>query len=75
VGLFEARVRDRYYDSLLLPVSALRVNPTLTRLLPTLQRDYVVVAPPALAGAWPTGLTGYVLAQRRVPCDRARDIR
>jgi len=75
VGLFEARIRAGYYDTLLLPVSALRVNPTFTQLLPTLQHDYVVVAPPELSGVWPTGFRGYVLAQRRGPRGGTHDIR
>lgn len=70
-GVFEQRVRSGSYDGLLLPASTLRVIPLFQRLLPSLQQDYRVVGPPALAGAWPTGLTGYVIAERRA----VRDIR
>lgn len=75
VGLFEARVRASQYDALLLPVSALRVGAPFTGLLPTLQQNYQVVAPAELAGVWPEGLRGYVLAERRVPRGFAHDIR
>jgi hypothetical protein len=70
-GAFELRVRAGYYDGLLLPASTLRLIPLFQRLLPSLQQDYRVVGPPALAGAWPMGLRGYVIAERRA----ARDIR
>jgi len=72
---FEARVRNGYYDGLFLSASSLRVNPTFARLLPTLQRGYEVVAPSELAGTWPTGLSGYVIVQRRVPSPDAHGIR
>lgn len=75
VGLFEERIRASQYDALLLPVSALRVGAPFTGLLPTLQQNYQVVAPAELAGVWPAGLRGYVLAQRRVPRGFAHDIR
>jgi hypothetical protein len=75
VGLFDTRVRDGYYDSLFLSASSLRVNPTLVGLLPTLQQNYVVVAPVELAGAWPSGLNGYVIVERRVPGGAMHDIR
>lgn len=71
VAVFEQRVRSRYYDGLFLPASTLRLIPLFQRLLPCLEQDYAVVGPPALAGAWPTGLSGYVIAERRA----ARDIR
>jgi hypothetical protein len=75
VSAFDARVHDGYYDGLFLPVSSLRVNPTFVRLLPILQRDYEVVAPAELSGAWPHGLSGYVIAERRVQPRGAYDIR
>jgi hypothetical protein len=65
VSAFEARVRSGYYDALLLPASSLVVNPTFARLRPSLLESYVVVNPPELAGVWPTGLSGYVIAKRR----------
>jgi hypothetical protein len=61
---FQRRMRDGYYDGLLLTASSLRVNPTLVALLPALRKRYVVVQPPELRGAWPSGLTGYVIAER-----------
>lgn len=70
-GVFEQRVRSGYYDGLLLPVSTLRMVPLFQRLLPSLQQDYRVVAPPSLAGAWPLGLSECVIVERRAP----RDIR
>jgi hypothetical protein len=63
--LFEQRVRQGYYDGLMLSATSLQQNPTLQRLVPSLHEDYAVVAPPELAGAWPSGLRGYVIVERR----------
>jgi hypothetical protein len=71
VGVFEQRVRTGHYDWLLVSASTLRMVPLFQRLLPDLQQGYRVIGPPALAGAWPTGPRGYVIAERRP----ARDIR
>lgn len=69
--VFEQRVRSGYYDGLFLPAATLRVIPLFQRLVPTLQQNYRVVSSPPPAGAWPTGLSGYVIVERRA----ARDIR
>lgn len=71
VAPFAERIHSGYYDGLVLPASTLRLSPLFQRLLPSLQQGYRVTGPPALAGAWPTGLAGYVIVERRV----ARDIR
>jgi hypothetical protein len=65
VGIFERDVRERRYDGLLLPAAALRQNPTIERLLSSLQRNYRVVAPAERRGAWPDGIAGYVIVERR----------
>jgi hypothetical protein len=65
VGIFERDVRERRYDGLLLSASALRQNPTIERLLSSLQRDYRIVAPPERRGSWPRGAAGYVIVERR----------
>jgi hypothetical protein len=75
IALFEQRIRHAFYDGLLLSVSSLRVNPTFSGLLPSLREQYIVVAPPELAGAWPSGLTGYVIIERRAKRTAARGIR
>lgn len=75
VELFEARVRRGDYDALQLSASSLRLTDVCVRLLPNLKQDYVVVAPPELAGEWPAGVSGYVIAQRRVRPAATRDIR
>jgi hypothetical protein len=75
VAAFKQRVRRADYDSLLLPASSLYGNPTIKALLPSLQERYVVVAPRELAGAWPSGLGGYVILSRRAPNAGAPDRR
>ena len=65
VGIFERDVRERRYDGLLLSAAALRQNPTIERLLSSLQRNYRVVAPAERRGAWPDGVAGYVIVERR----------
>lgn len=75
VALFEARVQNGDYDALQLSASSLRLTDVCVRLLPTLERDYVVVGPPELGGAWPRGVGGYVIAERRVRRGPAHDIR
>jgi hypothetical protein len=71
VASFEQDVRASRYDGLLLSAAALRQNPTLQRLLPSLQQNYRVVAPAELAGAWPAGLAGYAIVERRAALSSA----
>jgi hypothetical protein len=61
---FTQRIRERYYDGLMLGASALLENDALAPLRSSLMQGYVVVAPPELHGKWPTGVEGYVIVER-----------
>ncbi|HVY31311.1 MAG TPA: hypothetical protein VHB79_32385 [Polyangiaceae bacterium] len=62
--LFEQRIRERYYDGMMLGASALLENDALAPLRGSLMQGYVVVAPPELHGKWPAGVEGYVIVER-----------
>lgn len=62
--LFDERIRERYYDGLMLAASALFENDALAPLRGSLMQGYVVVGPPELHEKWPTGIEGYVIAER-----------